>query len=225
MHNRRPMGKKVAVILSGCGVQDGAEVHEATLTLYFLDRAGATIVCTAPNREQAKVVNHATGGESGEKRNVLAESARIARGEIRDLKALNAGEVDAVILPGGFGAALNLCTFGAYGANCTVDPEVERFLREAHAKGRPIGAMCIAPALVARVFGADLHPELTIGDDKDTAAALTAMGARHVARGVDEIAIDAKNKIVTTPAYMLAGGPAQAGAGIEKLVKKVLEMA
>lgn len=219
------MSKTVAVILSGCGVQDGAEIHEATLTLYFLDRAGATIVCAAPNKPQTKVTDHAAGRDVTETRNVLVESARIARGQIRDLKTLRADDVDAVILPGGFGAALNLCTFGKDGANCNVDPDVEKFLRDAHAKGRPIGAMCIAPSILARVFGGDLHPELTIGSDAGTAKALEAMGARHVTRAVDDVAVDAKHKFVTTPAYMLASGPAQAGAGIEKLVAKVLEMA
>src|SRR5512133_2943461 len=157
--------KKIGVILSGCGVNDGSEIHEAVITLLAIDRAGAEAICMAPDIEQMQVVNHLTGTPvAGEKRNVLVESARIARGKIRNLKEVKGNEIDALILPGGFGAAKNLCDFALKGAACAVNPEVERLLREVHQAGKPIGALCIAPALVARILGKE-QPTVTIGTD------------------------------------------------------------
>jgi enhancing lycopene biosynthesis protein 2 len=215
---------KVGVLLSGCGVYDGAEIHEAVITLLSLDRAGADIVCMAPNVEQLHVINHLTGeAATGEKRNVLVEAARIARGNIRDLATVDPGELDALILPGGFGAAKNLCDFALKGADCTVHPEVARVVRGVHAAGKPIGAICIAPALVAKLLG-DEHPKLTIGTDSKTAQALEKMGACHEACGVEGVVVDREHKLVTTPAYMLARSIAEAAAGIEKLVAEVLAL-
>ncbi len=219
------MGEKIGVLLSGCGVYDGSEIHEATLTLYFLARNGAECLCMAPDKEQADVVNHATGRQSFEKRNVLQEAARIARGKITDVAAISAEDIDGIIIPGGFGAAKNLCTFATEGSGCEVDPAVARLLRQLHAKRKPIGALCIAPALVARLFGADDHAEVTIGTDPGTASALEQMGAKHTSAGPDEIVVDERNGIVSTPCYMTAPGIAEVGAGIEKVVAKVLEMA
>ena len=216
---------KVAVILSGCGFMDGAEIHESVLTLLALDRSGADVVCAAPNIEQAHVVDHIKGTPvEGEKRNVLVESARIARGEIKDIKDVGAADVDAVIIPGGFGAAKNLCTFAVAGDGCEADPDVERFLREVRAADKPIGAMCIAPALMARVFGQE-KPALTIGTDVDTAGALESMGACHASHAVDEIHVDEERRFVSTPAYMLAQSISEAASGIEKLVEKIVQMA
>ncbi len=215
---------KVGVILSGCGVMDGAEIHESVLTLLALDRAGAEAVCMAPNVDQYHVVNHVTNeAMKGERRNVLVESARIARGKIRDLKDVKANEIDALILPGGYGAAKNLSTFAITGDACSVNPEVQRLVREVHAAGKPIGAICIAPAVMAKVFGQE-HVELTVGNDPDTAKALTKMGAKHIERTVREIHVDRKQKVVSTPAYMLAQSVKEAAEGIERLVKAVLEM-
>lgn len=218
-------GKKVGVVLSGCGFLDGAEIHEAVLTLLALDRLGADIQCMAPNKSQADVVNHAAGapGEGG--RNVLEESARIARGAITDIKDMKGGDLDAIMVPGGYGAAKNLCNFASNGGDCTADPEVERVLREAHEAGKPIGAMCIAPALVARVFGKDLSPQLTIGSDAGTAQALESMGASHTECAVDDVVVDEKNRIITTPAYMVAKRISEAAAGIDKLCQAVYQMA
>ena len=213
----------VGVILSGCGVFDGAEIHESVLTLLALDEAGAKITCMAPNRSFS-VIDHTTQQETGETRNVLTESARIARGEILDLAKVKGADYDALILPGGFGAAKNLCDFAAKGPDCSADPETTRVLLEAHDAGRPIGFMCIAPALAAKVFGRSLHPTLTIGNDAGTASGLEALGASHRACAVEDIVVDEANRIVTTPAYMLATGPAQAWAGIRKLVDRTLAM-
>lgn len=216
--------KRIGVVLSGCGVQDGAEIHEAVLAMLALDRAGAEIVCLAPDREQADVVDHRTGQKTNERRNVLVESARIARGQIRDVAGVDAAELDAVLLPGGFGAAKNLSTFAREGADCEVDPGVAKLLRELHRIGKPIAALCIAPAVLASVFGAELHPEITIGNDRSTAGALEKMGARHRNAGPTEVVVDRRNRIVTTPCYMLAGRISEVAQGAERAVAELLEL-
>ena len=220
------MAKKIGVILSGCGVYDGSEIHEAVITLLAIDRAGAEAVCMAPDAPQLHVVNHLTGEvASGESRNVLVEAARIARGKIRNLKEVTVADFDALILPGGFGAAKNLCDFAVKGADCAVHPEVARILRATVAAKKPLGAICIAPAILARVLGAEqLAPQLTIGTDPGTAAALEQMGAKHQNCPVRDCVVDRQNKLVTTPAYMLAGRIGEAADGIEKTVKVLLEM-
>jgi enhancing lycopene biosynthesis protein 2 len=215
---------RVGVVLSGCGVFDGAEIHEATLTLLYLDRAGAEIVCMAPDTDQMHVVNHIKGEATGEKRNVLAESSRIARGVIKDLKDVKAADLDALVFPGGFGAAKNLCDFAVKGADCAVNPQVERLIKEMHAAKKPIGFACIAPVIAAKVLGS-FNPELTIGNDKDTAEAIEKMGGKHVGSPVENAVIDRKNKIVTTPAYMLGPTISKIALGIEKLINEVLKMA
>jgi len=221
----RDMSKKVGVILSGCGVYDGSEIHESVITMLALDRRGAEMVICAPDVPQMHVVNHLTGEPAeGESRNVLVESARIARGAIRDVAEVTAVELDALILPGGFGAAKNLCDFAVKGADCSVDPGVARLVREVHAQGKPVAAVCIAPALVAKVLGEE-GPELTIGTDPDTAGAMESMGAKHVSCPVREFVIDRDRKLVSTPAYMLAQNISEAAEGIEKTVDALLDMA
>lgn len=216
---------KVGVVLSGCGVYDGSEIHEAVITLLTLDRAGAEVLCMAPDMEQ-KVVNHLTGEQvDGATRNVLEESARIARGNISNIADVKAADIDALILPGGFGAAKNLCTFAFRGTDCEVHPEVARLVRDIVAAKKPLAAICIAPALVSKVLGDDkLAHQLTIGTDEETAQALTAMGSEHISCPVRELVVDKKNKLVSTPAYMLANRISEAADGIEKTVRTILEM-
>ncbi len=217
--------KKIAVCLSGCGFLDGAEIHEAVLTLLAIDQAGAKAICCAPDTHQASVVDHLTKSPATGTRNVLAESARIARGEIVDVKKINAAEIDAIIFPGGFGAAKNLCSFATDGPNCSVNPDVERLVGDVLAARKPIGAICIAPALLARIVGKkDLHPKLTIGTDASTAEAINKMGAEHCNCPVTEMVVDEKYKIVSTPAYMLGKGPAEVFEGIRKTVNEVLRL-
>jgi enhancing lycopene biosynthesis protein 2 len=216
---------RVGVILSGCGFQDGAEIHESVLTLLALDRAGAEAVCYAPDVPQAKVVNHLTGEVASESRNVMAESARIARGAVRDVEEATADDLDALILPGGFGAASNLSDFASRGAEATVHEGVARLLRAVHAAGKPIGAICIAPVVVARVLGHDGRPTLTIGNDAGTAQAVEACGAHHQTCAVDAFVADPDARVVTTPAYMLGPTIKHVAAGIERCVAAVLEMA
>jgi len=217
---------KVGVILSGCGVYDGSEIHEAVITLLALDRAGAEALCMAPNVPQLHVVNHLTGEVTeGETRNVLVEAARIARGKIRDIKEVKNADFDALILPGGFGAAKNLCNFAVKGADCDVNPDVARLVRETIAAKKPLAAVCIAPALVSRVLGNEkLAHQLTIGTDEGTAQALEKMGTKHVTCPVRECVIDRDNKLISSPAYMLAEHISEAADGIEKTVKALLEM-
>ena len=218
------MAKRVGVLLSGCGVYDGSEIHEAVLTLLFLDRSGAEIVCLAPDMDQVHVIDHLTQTQQEGTRNVLIEAARIARGEIRSLDGLTADDLDALVLPGGFGAAKNLCDFALVGPEARVQPQVGELITAMHAKGKPIGAMCIAPAVVARTLGS-VSPRVTNGNDVGTAAGTTAMGGEHGDCGVDEICVDEANKVVTTPAYMLGPGIADIAKGIEKLVDEVLTWA
>jgi enhancing lycopene biosynthesis protein 2 len=216
------MSKKVLVVLSGSGVFDGTEIHEAVIALLALDREGASEVCAAPNKKQMHVINHATGDVMDEQRNVLVEAARISRGDITDLADVEVDDFDAVFLPGGFGAAKNLCTFATEGANCSIDGGVERLLKNFHAAGKPIGAVCISPAVVVRALG---NVTVTIGNDPGTADALSVMGGVHANHTVEECHIDHKNKVVTAPAYMVNAGIAQVAAGIEAAVGAVLEMA
>jgi enhancing lycopene biosynthesis protein 2 len=215
---------RVAVILSGCGVQDGSEIHEAVLTLLALDRAGAEAVVAAPDRDQAEVVDHRTGKKSRSRRNMLSESARIARGAVTDVAELRAEDLDAVVLPGGYGAAKNLSTFAVDGADCTVDEDVAKLLRAMHKAGKPIAALCIAPAILARVLGKK-SPDLTIGNDPDTVAALEKMGAKHHETSVTQVLVDDANRIVSTPCYMLAERIGDVATGIEKAVGTTLRMA
>lgn len=215
----------VGVLLSGCGFMDGAEIHESVLTLLALDQRGATPVCCAPDIKQAAVVDHLTKTPSSETRNVLHESARIARGDIRDVATVQAAQLDALIIPGGFGAAKNLSTFAEQGPACTVHREVERLVGECLAAHKPVGAICIAPATLARIAGQrKTNARVTIGSDAGTAKAITAMGCTHENQPVTEICVDAEHKIVTTPAYMLGPGPAAVYEGIRKLVDKVLAL-
>ena len=217
--------KKIGVILAGAGIYDGSEIHEAVITLLAIDQAGAKYKCIAPNESQMHTINHLTGEENAESRNVLEESARIARGEILDLSTVSADDIDALIFPGGFGVAKNLSTFATEGTSAKIHKGVLHLVREMHNKHKPIGAICIAPAMLAKIFdGIETIPEVTIGTDLTTAAEIEKMGAKHINKQVSETHIDIKNKIVTTPAYMLANRISEVFKGIERLVNDVLEL-
>ncbi|WP_339477024.1 isoprenoid biosynthesis glyoxalase ElbB [Pseudomonas sp. RL_5y_Pfl2_69] len=214
--------KKVAVILSGCGVYDGAEIHESVITLLRLDQRGAKVQCFAPDIAQLHVINHLTGEQMPETRNVLVESARIARGEIKDVREARVEDFDALIVPGGFGAAKNLSSFATEGAACTVQADVLRVAEAFAEAGKPIGLMCISPAIAAKIYGPGVI--CTIGTDADTAAAVTKMGGSHEECEVSEIVEDKARKLVSTPAYMLATSISEAASGINKMVDRVLEL-
>ena len=216
------MSKKIGVVLSGCGVFDGTEIHEAVLTLLSIQQNGAEAVVTAPDRDQAHVLNHITGEVMSETRNVLVESARISRGKITDLAEVSADQLDALVFPGGFGGAKNLCTFAFDGTAMSVDPDVERIVGEMRAQNKPIGFICITPAL-----GAKLIPgaTLTFGAQCDASGAIEQMGATHVETDVASITIDEAHNVVSTGAYMLGPWVADVWKGIDALVTEVVRRA
>ncbi len=211
--------KKIAVVLSGNGVYDGAEIHEATMTLYSIMKNGANYDIFAPNIYQHHVINHITGEEMDEKRNVLIESARIARGKIKELKQFNAEDYDALVFPGGFGVAKNLSTFAFDGADCSVNTDIENSIKSMVEKGKPIGALCISPAIIARVLK---NVKLTIGQDIGTAQAIEKMGAVHENTKHGEVIIDKKLNIYTTPCYMLDATIVDIANGVENIIKAIL---
>jgi enhancing lycopene biosynthesis protein 2 len=214
---------RIGVVLAGCGFLDGAEIYESTLTLFFLDQAGADVVMMAPNTDQHHVINHLTQEEMDQSRNVLVESARIARGNIQDLAQINEEDLDGLIMPGGFGAAKNLSTVAFDGANAAVNPDLIKLVQNLHKAKKPIGAICIAPAVLSKILS-DRGIILTIGNDGDTALTIEAMGNRHENSSADHIVVDTKNRVVTTAAYMCAASIGEAGLGIEKLVNQVMAM-
>ncbi|NOH62550.1 isoprenoid biosynthesis glyoxalase ElbB [Vibrio sp. RE88] len=215
--------KKIAVILSGSGVFDGAEIHESVLALHAIEKQGASWHCFAPNIEQLHVINHITGEEMAETRNVLTEAARIARGNIEDVAKLNTEEFDALLLPGGFGAAKNLTDFAVNGAECSINTHVASACRAFAQARKPAGYLCIAPAIIPMIY--DNGVKGTIGNDEVTASAFNALGGEHITCEVDDIVFDEEHKVLSTPAYMLAGNISQAASGIEKLVSKLVEVA
>jgi len=222
---------KIAVVLSGCGVYDGTEVHEAAAALAALSRGGAEITMYAPDKDQAHVVDHTKGAEMDQPRNVLLESARIARGAVKPLSELTADDVDAAVFPGGFGAAKNLSDFGFKGADMTVDPEVSRILSSFHAAGKPLALCCIAPILAAKVLGSN-GPTLTLGncgseDDWPYQGAIEAaksFGANMELKAVEEVCVDTQNKIVTTPAFMYNGKFHEIQDGVGSMITELMKM-
>ncbi|HEY9031335.1 MAG TPA: isoprenoid biosynthesis glyoxalase ElbB [Kangiella sp.] len=215
--------KKIAVILSGCGVFDGAEIHESVLTLLALEQNNLEYQCFAPDIDQMHVINHLTGEPSeGQSRNVLVEAARIARGNIKDLAEAKESDFDAAVLPGGFGAAKNLCDFAVKGSDCTVNSDLERFIKAMAAAKKPVGFICISPAMIPRLYGEG--SKLTIGNDKDTADAIEAMGGVHMVCPVEDIIYDEDHNLLSTPAYMLAGSVSEAASGINKLIAKLASL-
>ncbi len=213
--------KKFAVILSGCGNKDGAEIHESVLTLWAIHKHGAEYQCFAPDIRQHHVLNFINNKEMKEERNVLVESARIARGNIKDLAEFRPGQYDALIIPGGLGVAKNLSTYAFAGPDCQVIEALATAVRGMASAGKPIGALCIAPVIIARILG---KVEVTIGHDPATVAALARMGASHRETGHGGIVIDQANRIVTTPCYMLNARVDQIGDGAENVVKAILGM-
>ena len=216
------MSKKVAVILSGAGVYDGAEVHESVLCLLALNAAGASVTIVAPDKDQAHVIDHQAGAPvEGASRNVLVEAARIARGPVTPLAEADPADFDAVLLPGGFGAAKNLCGWAFEGAACSVDPDVATFLRGLHGRGGWIAACCIAPVIVAKLFG-DQGVEVTIGSGDDEHAEVEKTGATHIRMGVEGVHCDARMRVITPPAYMEAQSIAELPTGINEMVRQLM---
>ncbi len=221
--------KKIGIILAGCGNRDGAEIREAVFTLLALDKLGeklgAETIIMAPNLNQHHVVSHLTGKDLPETRNILEESARIARGKIQDITQVRPETLDGLILPGGYGVAKNLCSFAFDGSKASVLPAIKSMITKIHEQKKPIGAICIAPAIMALLFGHE-HVQITLGADKETAQEIEKTGARHVVCAVDQICVDQALKIVTTPAYMYSEAKLhEMYLGIEKCVAQVLAWA
>jgi len=213
---------KLAVVLSGSGVFDGSEINEAVLTLLSIEESNASYACFAPDIQQMHVVNHLTGEVSlGEVRNVLVESARIVRGDVKPLSALEAGDFDALIVVGGFGVAKNLSNFATNGTEFTAIEEFIDIATEFKLLSKPVGYMCIAPVLLTKIYN---NVTLTIGSDTNTAKTLAVLGAKHENKTVDDVSIDLENKVVTTAAYMLANNLIEAKVGIKKLINTVVEL-
>lgn len=215
----------IAVVLSGCGHRDGAEIRESVLTLLYLDQLGSRVEIFAPDVAQAAVVNHATGETEGESRNVMVEAARIARGEVKPLSSLKAEAFDALVLPGGFGAAKNLSDFAQKGKDCSVLPDLQRAIRDFHAQKKPIGAICIAPALLTAALRGVCTPVVTIGEDAGTATAIEAMGGKHKQCLSRECVVDHENLLVTCSAYMRSDRLSSIAEGIEKTIHEVVSLA
>ena len=215
--------KRVAVVLSGCGVFDGAEIHESVLTLLELDRQGAEYQCFAPDIPQHHVIDHITGNEMDETRSVLVESARIARGNIKPLGEFNAEHFDALMLPGGFGAAKNLSSLAFNGPDCSVNTDLKNAVNEMIDSGKPIGALCITPAVLAKILEGKAAT-LTIGSDPGTIGAIEAMGGQHQETTHGEVVVDERLKLVTSPCYMLDASISQIAEGAEKTVRVLLGM-
>lgn len=208
---------RIAIVLSGCGVFDGSEIHEAVACMLAVSKRGGSCAFFAPDVE-FETVNHLTKKPDGTRRNALQESARLARGEIRDLSEYRAEEADGLLFPGGFGAAKNLCTFATDGASMRVHPEVERAILETHQAGKPIGALCIAPVLLAKVLGANV----TVGNDAQVAAAIEAMGGRHQVSGHSTAVADEERRVYTAPCYMLPSTVAEIAADAQAVVDAML---
>lgn len=212
--------KKFAIVIAGSGVFDGAEIHEATMTMLAIVQQGGSYEIFAPDINQHHVINHLTGEEMNVSRNVLVESARIARGKIKPLSEYNEVDFDALIFPGGFGVAKNLSDFAFAGPDCTVNTEVADAIKNTVAASKPIGALCIAPAIVAKVL---TGVEVTIGQDENTIKGVEAMGGKHTKTDHGEVVYDEKYKVFTTPCYMLDANIQQIYEGASNVVKAMME--
>lgn len=213
--------KKIAIILAGSGVYDGSEIHETVMTMYAVMQQGAEYQLFAPDKKQHHVINHLTGDEMNEERNILVESARIARGDIKKLSELNMKDYDALMMPGGFGVAKNLSDFAFKGADGSADPTLEKIVKQTVELKKPIGAICISPAVIAQILD---NAEVTIGQDPDTAKAIEAMGGRHKKTNHGEVVLDHKYKLATTPCYMLESNILQIAEGAKNITKAVFDM-
>lgn len=227
------MSKRIGVLLSGCGVYDGSEIHESVFTLLAIDQLGGKAVCMAPDADQHHVIDHITGQEMNEKRNVLIEAARIARGDIRNLAEVTASDVDALIIPGGFGAAKNLTTWAFSGPDGTIHEEVRRIIQEVRAADKPLVGLCMGPTVIAKALeGASAKPHLSVGTTAeaspyDIAAISGGMektGAVAEMRSVREVAVDTDNRIVTAPCYMMEASISEVQANIHQAVKEMFAM-
>lgn len=213
---------KIAVVLSGCGYLDGAEIRESVCTLLSLDKRGADVQVFAPDKDQMHVVNHLTGEPvEGESRNVLIESARIARGDVKDLKEAKSGDFDALILPGGYGVAKNLSDIAVNGAEGQVDDDFKKLILGFLKVDKPIGAICISPAALTAAVKGEREVHVTLGPE-DPDGLIEKLGGVHQGCQTLGIVIDDANHVVSTPAYMCDAPLSEVAEGIDKLVESIL---
>lgn len=215
---------RFAIILSGCGRSDGSEIHETVTAMLAITELGCSYDCYAPNIEQSVVINGLTSEKTAERRNVLVESARLARGEIKDIRELKINDYEGLLLPGGLGAVTNWCDFAQTGIECHVEDSISRVLEEGYKQKLVIGAMCIAPVIVAKVLGKH-GITVTIGNDKTVAKSIESTGAHQQDTKVEEACVDEKNRIVTTPAYMLARNISEVNQGARSMIKAMIALA
>lgn len=224
---------RIGVLLSGNGVYDGSEIHEAVLSLLAIDEAGAEWICLAPNYNQHHVINHLTGEEMPESRNILAEAARIARGNIKDISGFDIDEIDGLVLPGGFGAAKNFSSWAFQGPAGDVNPQVKEFIQKVMKAGKPIAALCVSPVVIAKTLqGTEAKPTLTLGTDASASPydikgfneGITSVGAQAQMKDITEIAVDEKNKIISAPCYMMEVSIKQVRANSKMAIDKLVEM-
>jgi enhancing lycopene biosynthesis protein 2 len=214
--------KKIAVILAGCGRMDGSEIHESVLTLLSIQQAGAKYQCFSLDLEQYHVINHLTNQNVTESRNMLIESARIARGDVINLANIDVNEFDGLIIPGGNGIAANLFSLLQDSENYTVNELVAQTARQFTQANKPVGFICIAPVMIPAIY--DFPVNMTIGNDKATADLVEQRGAIHHSCNTTEVYVDEEHKIVTTPAYMMANSIVEAYSGINKLCFALIQL-
>ncbi len=213
--------KKIAVVLCGCGTLDGSEIHESVMTLLAIDRNGAEYQIFAPDADQFHVVNHITGQSVEEKRNMIVEAARIARGNIKPIEDCDVDEFDAIIFPGGNGSAKNLFNYALEGANCSVREDVCNLIRDFHKANKPIGALCIAPVMIAKVL---VDVTVTVGNDQGTIENVLSFGSKHQVTKQKDVCCDFVNKVFTTPCYMLPARISDIADCADNLVKEMLKI-
>lgn len=224
----------IAVLLSGCGVYDGAEIHESVLTLLALDEQGVSYQVFAPNKNQFHVINHLTGEEMPESRNVLVESARIARGDAKDIKEYQAEDFDGLAIPGGFGAAKNLNQWAISGPEGSIDEDVKQAILDTVKANKPIAALCMGPTVVAKALeGTEYHAQLTVGSTEEASpyeiagisAGMEKIGAKAVMKTIREISVDNQLKIVTAPCYMMEARISEVKKNIDQAIEELLKLA
>ncbi|MDY5969057.1 MAG: isoprenoid biosynthesis glyoxalase ElbB [Bacteroidales bacterium] len=222
MNKNKTMMKKVAIILSGCGNRDGSELQETLSLMLALDRNGLAYQCFAPKGE-IRVASYLKEGDTGEKRDMPEESARIARGNLKVLTDYTPADYDALALPGGMGAARNLSSYAFDGEKMTVEPSVEQAILATHDAGKPVLAMCIAPMVLAKTLG-KYDVILTLGGQNDAARTAQTLGAQTRVCGPTDVCHDTKNRVLTTPAYMVATSISEIFEGAENMVRALLEI-
>jgi enhancing lycopene biosynthesis protein 2 len=224
---------KIGVLLSGCGVYDGAEIHESVLTLLAIEEAGAKAVCLSVNKNQHHVVNHLTGEEMLENRNMIIESARIARGAVHDISTYDISQVDALVIPGGFGSAKNFSTWAFDGPTGTILPEIKHLIQKFISNKKPIAALCVSPVVLALAMGdSELHPTMTLGSDQEKSpydiqafsAGMERKGVQTEMKTIREISVDETLNIVSAPCYMMEASVLEIRTNISQAIQALIKL-